>query len=86
MSAGQPEFIRRQYEFAAHIRDPDNRPAPQDVETLVGDHPTAPVRHGVERQQSPARAQRARVHAELHGEHRAAGRQRGLARVLAFKA
>jgi hypothetical protein len=32
MSAGQPEFIRRQYEIAAHIRDPDNRPAPQDVE------------------------------------------------------
>mgnify|MGYP000346735104 CR=1 FL=1 len=32
MAAGQPEFIRRQYEFAAHIRDPDNRPAPSDVE------------------------------------------------------
>ena len=30
--AGQPEFIRRQYEFAAHIRDPDHRPAPADVE------------------------------------------------------
>ena len=32
MSTGQPEFIRRQYEFAAHIRDPENRPAPPDVE------------------------------------------------------
>ncbi len=30
--AGQPEFVRRQYEFAAHIRDPDHRPAPADVE------------------------------------------------------
>ncbi len=28
----QPEFIRRQYEFAAHIRDPENNPAPADVE------------------------------------------------------
>jgi len=28
----QPEFIRRQYEFAAHIRDPLNNPAPADVE------------------------------------------------------
>ena len=28
----QPEFIRRQYEFAAHIRDPKNNPAPPDVE------------------------------------------------------
>jgi len=27
-----PEFIRRQYEFAAHIRDPDHQPAPCDVE------------------------------------------------------
>jgi len=27
-----PEFIRRQYEFAAHIRDPDHQPAPGDVE------------------------------------------------------
>ena len=27
-----PEFIRRQYEFAAHIRDPDHHPAPGDVE------------------------------------------------------
>jgi hypothetical protein len=32
MAAGQPEFIRRQYEFAAHIRDPENSPAPADVE------------------------------------------------------
>jgi len=30
--AGQPEFIRRQYEFAAHIRDPEHRPAPADVD------------------------------------------------------
>jgi hypothetical protein len=28
----RPEFIRRQYEFAAHIRDPEQRPAPADVE------------------------------------------------------
>lgn len=28
----QPEFIRRQYEFAAHIRDPENNPAPSDIE------------------------------------------------------
>jgi len=28
----QPEFIRRQYEFAAHIRDPKNNPAPPDIE------------------------------------------------------
>ncbi len=28
----QPEFVRRQYEFAAHIRDPEHRPAPSDVE------------------------------------------------------
>ncbi|VAW91426.1 FIG005107: hypothetical protein [hydrothermal vent metagenome] len=28
----QPEFIRRQYEFAAHIRDPEKNPAPTDVE------------------------------------------------------
>ena len=27
-----PEFIRRQYEFAAHIRDPDNQPAPAEIE------------------------------------------------------
>lgn len=30
--ANQPEFIRRQYEFAAHIRDPQHAPAPADVE------------------------------------------------------
>jgi hypothetical protein len=30
--ASQPEFIRRQYEFAAHIRDPQHAPAPVDVE------------------------------------------------------
>lgn len=28
----QPEFVRRQLEFAAHIRDPENRPRPTDVE------------------------------------------------------
>jgi hypothetical protein len=28
----QPDFIRRQYEFAAHIRDPQHRPAPEDIE------------------------------------------------------
>lgn len=28
----RPEFIRRQYEFAAHIRDPEHQPAPADVE------------------------------------------------------
>ncbi|MCK5383157.1 MAG: putative DNA-binding domain-containing protein, partial [Gammaproteobacteria bacterium] len=27
-----PEFIRRQYEFAAHIRDPDHQPAPAEIE------------------------------------------------------
>ena len=27
-----PDFIRRQYEFAANIRDPEHRPAPADVE------------------------------------------------------
>jgi len=30
--ADRPEFIRRQYAFAAHIRDPEHRPAPPDVE------------------------------------------------------
>ncbi len=30
--AGRPEFVRRQYEFAAHIRDPEHQPAPRDVE------------------------------------------------------
>ncbi len=28
----QPEFIRKQYEFAAHIRDPKANPCPSDVE------------------------------------------------------
>ncbi len=28
----RPAFIRRQYDFAAHIRDPEHRPAPADVE------------------------------------------------------
>ena len=28
----RPEFTRRQYEFAAHIRDPECSPAPDDVE------------------------------------------------------
>ncbi|MGD2137245.1 MAG: putative DNA-binding domain-containing protein [Gammaproteobacteria bacterium] len=27
-----PDFIRRQHEFAAHIRDPDHNPAPEGVE------------------------------------------------------
>lgn len=27
-----PEFQRKQYEFAAHIRDPENNPAPQGIE------------------------------------------------------
>jgi len=27
-----PEFTRRQYEFAAHIRDPEHKPSPADVE------------------------------------------------------
>jgi hypothetical protein len=30
--ASLPEFTRRQYAFAANIRDPENNPAPQDVE------------------------------------------------------
>jgi len=30
--APMPEFIRRQYAFAANIRDPENNPAPEDVE------------------------------------------------------
>ena len=30
--ATRPEFIRRQYEFAAHIRDPEHAPVPVDVE------------------------------------------------------
>ena len=28
----RPEFTRRQYQFAAHIRDPEHMPAPDDVE------------------------------------------------------
>jgi len=31
-SAEQPEFIRRQYQFAAHIRNPDKNPRPDDIE------------------------------------------------------
>ena len=30
--ASRPEFISRQYAFAAHIRDPDHAPAPADIE------------------------------------------------------
>lgn len=30
--ADLPDFQRRQFEFAGHIRDPDNRPAPDGVE------------------------------------------------------
>ena len=30
--ASRPEFTRRQYQFAAHIRDPEHQPAPDDVE------------------------------------------------------
>lgn len=30
--ATRPEFIRRQFEFAAHIRDPGRAPAPADIE------------------------------------------------------
>ncbi len=30
--ADTPAFIRRQYEFAAHIRDPESHPRPADVE------------------------------------------------------
>jgi hypothetical protein len=30
--ASMPEFSRRQYAFAANIRDPENNPAPEDVE------------------------------------------------------
>jgi hypothetical protein len=30
--ASTPEFIQRQYDFAAHIRDPEHAPAPADVE------------------------------------------------------
>ena len=31
-AAAKPDFMRRQYEFAAHIRDPDHQPAPEDIE------------------------------------------------------
>ena len=30
--AEQPEFIKKQYEFASHIRNPDKNPCPSDVE------------------------------------------------------
>ena len=30
--ASTPEFIQRQYAFAAHIRDPQHQPAPADIE------------------------------------------------------
>lgn len=30
--ADLPEFQRKQYEFAAHIRDPDSAPAPENIE------------------------------------------------------
>jgi len=30
--ATTPEFTRRQYEFAAHIRDPEHQPAPGEIE------------------------------------------------------
>jgi len=30
--SNQPEFIRQQYAFAAHIRDPEHAPAPADIE------------------------------------------------------
>ncbi|MEN8108896.1 MAG: putative DNA-binding domain-containing protein [Pseudomonadota bacterium] len=32
MATGQPEFTRRQFAFAAHIRDPEHQPRPDDVE------------------------------------------------------
>ena len=29
----QPELLKKQlYEFAAHIRDPENKPAPENIE------------------------------------------------------
>lgn len=31
-SAEQPDFVRKQYEFAAHIRNPEASPCPEDVE------------------------------------------------------
>ena len=30
--AAKPGFMQRQYEFAAHIRDPEHKPAPDDIE------------------------------------------------------
>ena len=30
--ADMPDFQRKQYEFAAHIRDPDRVPAPKGIE------------------------------------------------------
>lgn len=30
--AEQPDFLRTQYAFAAHIRDPENKPAPAEIE------------------------------------------------------
>ena len=30
--AERPEFIRKQFEFAAHIRDPENNPVPDNIE------------------------------------------------------
>ena len=31
-NAAKPGFMQRQYEFAAHIRDPEHKPAPDDIE------------------------------------------------------
>lgn len=31
-SASHPDFIARQYEFAAHIRNPESNPAPKDID------------------------------------------------------
>jgi len=31
-TAARPEFMRTQYAFAAHIRDPQHQPAPADIE------------------------------------------------------
>ena len=30
--SNQPEFIKQQFQFAAHLRDPDNNPAPANIE------------------------------------------------------
>lgn len=32
MSANTPEFIQKQYEFTSHCRDPENNPAPSNIE------------------------------------------------------